>query len=165
MHRNSKTCLQRCGRVFCSLAEATLHNLLSESSVSGKDIPLGRMSLLFGLALSERQVDKFSIIKREHLIHTSTSWLPGEIMFDLFNTFKKRGSRCSIIKLPHFLLLLFPCDLGFGNQHKNLIYNPCHLIIHKSPQCVCSPYNHGHSAFLWPQQCPWRTLSPTYSSK
>lgn len=60
-----------------------------------------------------------------------------------------------------FLLVLFLCDLGFGNQHKNLIYNPRHLITHKSPQCVCSPYNRGHSAFLWTQQCPCRSLSPT----
>lgn len=72
---------------------------------------------------------------------------------------KKKSSRCSVVRVPHFLLVLFLCDLGFGNQHKNLIYNPCHLITHKSPQCVCSPHNRGHSAFLWPQQqCPCCSL-------
>lgn len=73
MYGEFKTCLQRCGRAFCSSVEATLHNSLSGSSVSEKGTPLGRMFSRFGLALSERQGDKLNIIKSEHLIHTSTS--------------------------------------------------------------------------------------------
>lgn len=73
MYGELKTRLQRYGRVSGSLVEATLHSLLSGSSVFGRGIPLGRMSLLFGSALSQRQRDKLNIIKNEHLIHTATS--------------------------------------------------------------------------------------------
>lgn len=73
MYGESKTCLQRCGRAFGSSVEATLHNWLSGNSVSEKGIPLGRRFSPSDLALTERQGDKLSIIKSEHLVHTSMS--------------------------------------------------------------------------------------------
>lgn len=82
----------------------------------------------------------------------SYSYLHVLIVWIDYVWFILKKPECSFTTLPHFLLALFVCDLAFGNQHKNLIYNPCHLITHKSPQCVCSPHNHGHSAFLWPQR-------------
>lgn len=70
-----KTCLQRCGRAFGSLVEATLHNWLSGNSASEKGIPLERRFSQSDLALSggQRQEDKLNIIKSEHLVHTSMS--------------------------------------------------------------------------------------------
>lgn len=71
-HR-SETCLQRCGRASGSSAGATWHSWPSGSSVSGRGIPWGRSSSLFGSALSQSQEDEGSVIVGEQLLRTCAS--------------------------------------------------------------------------------------------
>lgn len=137
------TYCQRCGRAAGSSAEATWHSSLSGRFASSKGIPWGRMSWWFGLVLSGDEEKK----KTGEYYPPSAScprlriWT-DDVWFWLFS--RKHWTRRHFLPVP-----LLP-DLASGNHHKNVIWNPCHLITHKSPRCVCGPS--ATLCLLWPQR-------------
>lgn len=135
------TYCQRCGRASGSSAEATWHSSLSGRFVSSKGIPWGKMSSRFGSVLSGDEEEKTAEYYPVSASCPRLQILTDDVWFWLFS--RKHWTR------RHFLPVPFLCDLAFGNHHKNLIWNPCHLITHKSPQCVCSPLP---LCLLWPQR-------------